>query len=405
MSLLQRVLKAFSGGSETIISQQLIFNKVIGVKGLTAGAGTSTIVQALAYYYSINKQMRVCVIDTSFLHPIQEALLGATKPAVDILQYTGDIAQLTAKTKFKNVYLVSLWNRGIVDMIDKDNSAIYVEVLKQLKTYFDVILVDLCNEYTDLNTTAAIKCNRIITVADQSNKCIYHVRNTLNTNATIAIAREKQRITILNKTVKDVKTSTVQSLEESGLRVVAEIPYSRHVAWFGITGEPCYRKTSESEEHEAFNKAITLIAESFIEKNPTNAPLHGDSTYKGEVVGEEKEEVKGARALKMLNRRKAKQEKSSVLQEKQNEHNNTVEEEWVETVSVTEHYNDFENDIDDFEDDTDYVDHKPVQPQRPVQSQRPIQQQQVPRKIPKEDVLKDSNWEEDNVEEEMSIFD
>lgn len=304
VSILQRVLKALAGGNETIISQQLVFNKVIGVKGLSSGVGTSTVVQSLAYYYSITKKMRVCVVDTSFLTPIQESLLGAEPNTVDMLQYTGDISAVTSKTKFKGVYLVSLRGRGIVDMIDKDNSKIYLEVLKKLKTYFDVILVDLCNEHTDINTTAAIKCNRIITVADQSNKCIYHVRNTLNTNATLAIAREKQKITILNKVVEGVKTSTVQSLEQSGLRVVAQIPYSREVAWKGITADPCYTPTTESKTNEIFNKAIELIAESFIEKNPNNEELHGESTYTGTTLVSETAEIKGKKAEKLQDKQK-----------------------------------------------------------------------------------------------------
>lgn len=293
MSVLERVLQSLSGNSNYEISKQLVFQKVIGVRGLSSGVGVSTVVQNLAYYYSKKKNMRVCVIDTSFLNPIQHVLLGADKTKRDLLDYSGSVDQIAhhiAKTKLKNVSLVTTVDRTIIDMIEKDDAKAPLKLLHDLKLLFDVIIIDLSSEPTTLVTELAIKCNKIISVADQTAKCIYHVKDTLNRYATLAVPLEKMKLCMLNKTVEGVKTSTVQSLEGAGLQVIGQIPYNKEVARLGITGDVVMAFGGETEGFFQFERIITLIAESVLDRTPLNEEHHREK-YEGELIKDKTADV------------------------------------------------------------------------------------------------------------------
>ena len=64
-----------SGNNDLKVSEQLLFDKVIGFKSVVPGCGASTILQNVAIALSETTKFNICVLDTNFLYPIQYPLL------------------------------------------------------------------------------------------------------------------------------------------------------------------------------------------------------------------------------------------------------------------------------------------------------------------------------------------
>ena len=62
---LVKFLGVMSGEGAVDVQEAMLFNKVIGFRGIVEGVGASTIVQGLAHAFSDRTRLRVCVIDTS----------------------------------------------------------------------------------------------------------------------------------------------------------------------------------------------------------------------------------------------------------------------------------------------------------------------------------------------------
>lgn len=290
MGFLSKLLGELSGSAGLKVSEQLLFDKVIGFKGLVPGCGTSTIVQNVAVALSETTNLDICVLDTNFLYPTQYPLLVNTddEKRKDFLNYAGDLSTITVPTNCRNTYLISLNDRGIVDMLSsKDSEDVLDKVIGALKTSFDVILIDLSYELTNINTHAAIKCNRIINVADQSIKLTYNLRKSLNTMATLAIPMAKANRVIINKVLPDVVTNTKSVFEQADMKVLGEIPFSMEIAKAGVSGKKIWTTFSSNYDIAKFSDVIDTLIDEVIQKTP----LNGKYFTKADVLDETKDKV------------------------------------------------------------------------------------------------------------------
>ena len=292
MGVLSRLLGAVSGNSNLKISEQLLFDKVIGFRGIVPGCGTSTIVQNVAAALSEKTRFTVCVLDTNFLYPIQYPLLVSAEnkeKSKDFLDYAGELSDITIPTQYNNVYLVHLSDRSIVDMLSgKDTETVVEKLIANLKSFFDVVLVDLSNEFTNVAVNSAIKCNRIYQVADSSMKSLYHVKKSINTMSTLATPLAKANKLILNKQVPDVVLGVTSAMQEAGLHVIGEIPLSLEIASYGATGKKIYGAISRGKEVTQFNAVIDLIVEDIAQKTPLNNKYYNISQVLSEMEKDKK---------------------------------------------------------------------------------------------------------------------
>ena len=166
-----------------------------------------------------------------------------------------------------NVHLVALKNRGIVDMLSsKDSESTITNVLGALKSYFDVILVDIPCEYTYLSTYASIKCNKIINVAECSAKCMVNLEKSLNTMASLGVAFAKANKVILNKIPKGVTIDVEAALEQAGLNVIGKIYLSNNIAVQGMANKKVWGMASKDSDILEFTSVIDYIVESVVQK-------------------------------------------------------------------------------------------------------------------------------------------
>lgn len=276
MSILKKFLGVLSGGNTLKVSEQLLFDKVIGFRGIVPGVGTSTIVQNVAIALSENTNCTVCVLDMNCLYPTQYPMLvsgdaminNASKPKKDIFDFSGDVSDIVYTTSYRNVYVTGFKDRTVIDMLSaKDSEATFNQVIGALKSFFDIILVDLSYELTTMNTQAGVKCNKIINIADQSLKCVVNLKKSLNASATLAIPFSKSDVVVLNKIAPDLVTDTVGLLKSVNLDVIGEIHFSLDILKAGVSGKRLYYKNKVNDGYTEFNTVIDDIVSLII--NPT----------------------------------------------------------------------------------------------------------------------------------------
>lgn len=277
MGLLSKVLSTISGNNDLKISEQLLFDKVIGFKSIVPGCGASTILQNVAIALSESTKFNICVLDTNFLYPIQYPLLCSKdittkEKEPDILDFAGDMSKIVRNTSYPNIYIAQLENRTVVDMLSgKDTEGNINKLIANLKTYFDIILVDLCCEMTNVNIYSAIKCNKIFHVADTSLKCLYYVKKSINTMVTLGVPLAKCNKVIVNKMLDNVDLGIEGTLKEAGMEIVGGIPISHDIAVFCASGARIYGGMSKDKGVTEFNKVINKVLENIVQKNPLNA--------------------------------------------------------------------------------------------------------------------------------------
>ena len=274
MGLLSKMLSTISGNNNIKVSEQLLFDKVIGFRSIVPGCGASTILQNVAIALSLNTKFNICVLDTNFMYPMQYALLGTENlkgDELDALDFSGDLSKVARNTNYVNVYVIHMQNRTVVDMLSgKDTESNIDKLMANLKSYFDIILVDLSAEMTNTSIFSAIKCNKIFNVADTSFKCLYHLKKSINTSVTLGVPLAKSNSVILNKVIDGVNLGETSTMEEAELKVLASIPLSAEVAILCASGKKIYDAASKDYGVIMFNKAIDTILGELLEKTPLN---------------------------------------------------------------------------------------------------------------------------------------
>lgn len=275
MSLMGRVLNTLSGGTQEKLSEQLLFDKVIGFRGVRTGVGCSTLVMNLACGLIDATKYTVCVVDTNLLYPSQEFMLSAadSEEQFDILDFTGEnIADLAYKTKYTNVYLVSFRNRLIADLLSsKDCQATMDKLMETLKQFFDIILVDLSHEPSWATTVAALKCNRIYSIVTPDVLCLSILQKSINSLASTGIPTYKLRKVILNKNIAEVNTNVYKTLKDLEFEVIGDIPFSVDIAKYNLIGDRIWGALSNRPAVTKFNQVVDRLMDDICQSNELNA--------------------------------------------------------------------------------------------------------------------------------------
>lgn len=268
MGFLNEALKLASGESSTErrMSDHLLFDKMIGFRGIIGGVGVSTLVQNVAIAIANRKHYTVCVVDTNFMYPSQYALLTSVRPNShihDLLDYTGSLKEVLVKSKYRNIYVAGMHNRFITDMLNpqKDNSTHMVGFLNALKDYFDVVLIDIGQEQTRFMIESAIQCNRIYTVLTPGVGCLTSIQKSINTMSTLALPFYKCRRCIVNKDLPDVNSGVKDTVKAFKFTLIGSIPVSNDIAVAGVTGVNLWGAVTDSEDVTIFNKTVDALVQ------------------------------------------------------------------------------------------------------------------------------------------------
>lgn len=273
MGFLQKLLKNISGTGDLQLSEQLIFDKVIGFRNIVPGCGCSTLVQNVAVALTSESRNSVCVLDVNMLYPMQFALLSdkTITQSKDIFDFDVLASDVAFPTKYSNLYIVSFKDRTVIDMMSsRDSEQLISRLIDSLKSFFDIILIDLSYEMTSIVAHAAVKCNKIINVVDMSLKSMYNLKKSINTMSTMAIPLAKANKVVLNKVVPDMLVNSKTALSEAGLKVIGEVPFSYEIAKMGVTGALIHGSSSQDDGVLAFNDVLKVIVDDILQKTPLN---------------------------------------------------------------------------------------------------------------------------------------
>lgn len=289
MSVFKDVLSVISGGKTEKLATQLLFDKVIGFRGIIDGVGASTVIQNVAVALSETTDNSICVVDTHILYPAMAQLLGgkqvreATK---DWFDFVDDISVVAHKTRYKHVYHVGFYNRTIVDIVSsKDSSELVLSLFAALKDYFDIILVDLSLEPTVISSITAIQCNKIYSVIDSSLACLSNLRASINNVVTLGVPTHKLHRVVAAKVAQTQGLDIGAALKEYNLQLISVIPCSDEIAKFGVHGDKIWGALSTSKAVTAYNIAIEDICKDILESNDLedNLVIHNKTEEVAEV--------------------------------------------------------------------------------------------------------------------------
>ena len=269
------LISTLSGQNAADVNTKLLFNSIIGFRGIVDGVGCSTIVADLAHAFSDRTNKSVCVVDTNILYPTQYALLCNTfspeaKLALkDWFCSEVDIPERIIDTKYKRVSLLGCYNRRLADAFSSsDTTKLAEDTFDRLKELFDVVLVDLSHEWSQIGMTAAIQCNKIYNVMDLSPRCINNVPQSLNNLASSAVPFSKFRSTIINKySVKGV-LGIDDVIKKHHLEVVSTIPFSEEIYVQGTQNRSCWAMGTLNYEIERYNEELDNILCSIVNETP-----------------------------------------------------------------------------------------------------------------------------------------
>ena len=275
MGIIRNLLSLFSGGTgEVKVSEQLLFDKVIGFKGIIDGAGASTIVQNVAVALADTTRYKICVVDTNMLYPCQFDLLGCSGDTKeDILDYSRGvkIGNIVNETKYGSVYHVGFRDRTVIDLVAVTESLdTFDKLLNELKMYYDIILVDLSHEQSNFATEAAIKCNKIFMICDESIKSTSNLVHSYNYITTLGVSLSKCKRIILNKTTT-INTGIRTTISDLKLEIFGEIPFSEVIYKQGVSGAPFYGIATRDANITEAHVLISKLVKDIIEETPTNS--------------------------------------------------------------------------------------------------------------------------------------
>ena len=288
MGFFSELLSLLSGGSgEVIVSEQLLFDKVIGFKGVTDGCGASTLVHNVAAALNDNTKYKICVVDTSMLYPCQHELLGSSDDKPDILDFSRgiDFGEIVNATRYDNVYTVGFKDRTVVDLVAvTESTSTYDKLLDELKRFYDIILVDLSHEPSNFATQAAIKCNKIFMVCDTSLKATSNIVKAYNYITTLGVSLTKCKRVIINKATS-MNTGIGSILSELKLETFGQIPFSELIYKQGVAGRAFYGLATIDADITAAHVLLEQLIKDIVEESPRNVKkLKKDKRKKAEVA-------------------------------------------------------------------------------------------------------------------------
>lgn len=269
------ILGTFSGAGSIAVTDKLLFNSIIGFRGIVDGVGCSTIVQGLAHAFAERTNKRVCVVDTSILYPTQYAFLcnpfdaEARATLKDWFSVEATIPERIIDTRYKRISLLGCYNRRLIDAFSSvDSIKLVDDTFDLLKDLFDVVLVDLSHEWSQVSMAAAVKCNKIFTVVDPSAKCVNNITQSLNNFASAAVPFRKFDECIVSRYTYKGVTGLDQVLSKNKLETVAVIPFSEAIYEAGNFGKSCWGLATPDYGVSEYNDAIDTILRSLVNQTP-----------------------------------------------------------------------------------------------------------------------------------------
>lgn len=286
------VMSSISGNGTEKKKSYYIYNKIIAFRGVIDGVGCSTLVCEVAVELA-SRGLSVCIIDTSIMYPIQSKLLqieetiGEQKDWLDLIM-SDDTGRVLKYGKLSNnIALLSFENRTLNDLLSTfDNEELVICAYRMLEPLYDVILVDVCGETTNITASALIHSHTIYQVWSDEFGCICNIDKFL-TNAQIGCCHlEKMRNVILNKNIINNASSIGSIAKKYDLEVIAEAPFSLEFYEKQCLGIPLCKMKSVDKNVNLISSCVSVVADKIMGIEKENPKIvSGIDIVSGKIKG------------------------------------------------------------------------------------------------------------------------
>lgn len=260
------LLREASGAGETRKAAYNLYYRFIGFKGVKDGAGCSAITANTAIALA-KAGLNVCVFDTSMLNPCQTVLLKA--PFADDEKYAGDWFNISGTKKSvltvsgydKRISVLSFHKRGLMEMLSgEDRSDLVETALTELSSKFDIILLDICSEATNVSVSALQQSQAVIQVWTGGLHITQNIDNFITSNRLCACGMDKMRNVVLSKIVENNGMNWDTVLNHYGFRELGRVPLSYDLGGRLDSGGNLFDAAGKSEGLQLFVGCISNIA-------------------------------------------------------------------------------------------------------------------------------------------------
>lgn len=264
--ILTGMLKATSGSELSRTLRYNIFYQIVAFKGVKDGLGCSTIVANTALALA-NLGLTVCVIDTSILNPCQNDLLHTNYKDIDpkksddwfSLGFTKYSVLNQSKLSSK-ISVLGFKDRTIIDLASTaDTEALVQLAYTQLATKFDIILVDVCSEPSNITMAAMQYAHKIIQVWSNAPHVLRNVEQFVKNATILSIPTDKMRYVVTSMTVDDIPMNWESVMDKYKFKHLAHVGMSLEIARILATGKMVYEFASRHEDIAEFNECILDI--------------------------------------------------------------------------------------------------------------------------------------------------
>ena len=264
--ILTSMLKTSSGTDISRTLRYSIFYQIIAFRGVKDGLGCSTIVANTALALA-NLGVTVCVVDTSILNPSQNELLHTNYKDIDpkkqedwfSLGFTKKSVLNQSKLNSR-ISVLAFKDRNIVDLASTaDNESLVQLAYTQLATKFDIILVDVCSEPSNIAMAAMQYAHKIIQVWSNAPHVMRNVDQFIKNATILSIPTDKMRYVVSSMTVDDIPMNWDAVMEKYKFKHLAHVGMSMEIARILATGKMVYEFASRHEDVAEFNECILDI--------------------------------------------------------------------------------------------------------------------------------------------------
>lgn len=360
------ILKVTSGSKYSRDIGFDIFYQVVAFKGITDGVGTSTIVANTAIALS-KVGLSVCVIDSSVLNPVQDVLLKTNWRDVDPknrkdwfdIMYTEESVLHQSKIS-TNISVLSFKGkkRDITDIMGTKDSDLLVETaLSVLHNKFDIILIDCCQETTQINAGCIQQAQKVIQVWSDTPHIISNIDMWITNNVILSCPLDKMRYVVISKFVNDIHCDFLGMLSQYRFTQLASCCLSIDIARVNAIGKELWGYPSDSEDIIEFNNCIVDIVCHLLNIGVDEELPTGTFTSNDIVDGK----VSGTLHEKLLKKDENKAEIYTTLEDSDKSLKSYQVDDNGSSV-VNDYIDSFKNNVEDSEDDLDLLDDSDFKP-------------------------------------------
>ncbi len=306
--LYSQLLKGVSGAGVTRKQNFDIFYEIIAFKGVMDGVGCSTLVANVAKAIA-DLGLKVCVVDTSIKHPIQDILLNTDyrnrvpeeSNRLDWFDMPFTKRSVLHESKLSSgISVLSFFgkNRGIIDILSTNDNPELVDIaFTELHNKFDLILIDCCDEDTAVNTAALQQAQHVIQVWTDTTGVVNNIDNFINNCATLSCPLDKMRNVVYSQVMDDIIGSLDDMLSQYRLTKLASNTFSKDIRRVSVLNKPLYQYTSTEPDIIEYTNCVIQVACHILnihddEENLPKGTITSQDIMDGKVEGTYHKELK-----------------------------------------------------------------------------------------------------------------